>query len=157
MPSRRYALTTENEAKILRSIRGGAFPHVAAEAAGIPRTYFEKYLEQGSVARARAQLRQFADEVRQAIALARLKGEMTVLHKKEECWLRYSPGKGSAEVPGWTQAPKAIPTHDVRKINLLASEDMKFLLPLLKKVLAPFPDALAQFTNALDRTPKESV
>ena len=43
----RYRLTPALQEKIVAYIRAGGFPHVAAEAAGLPRRVFERWLERG--------------------------------------------------------------------------------------------------------------
>src|SRR5438105_11864897 len=102
MSSSRYRLTPAIQQAIVAYTRAGGFPHVAAEAAGVPRAVFARWLRRGEGRRAKARYRAFADAVRQAAAQARLGAEVSVRNDKPLDWLRSGPGRETADVPGWT-------------------------------------------------------
>ena len=66
MARTRHLLTPAVEQAILSFIRAGGFPVVAAEAAGVPRAVFERWLARGEAPRGPAKYRAFAEAVRQA-------------------------------------------------------------------------------------------
>ena len=47
-------LTPELQGRIVAFVRAGGYPHVAAEAAGVPRHVFERWLKRGGRRKARA-------------------------------------------------------------------------------------------------------
>jgi hypothetical protein len=102
-----YQWTEEVEASIIKAIRGGAFPLVAAEACRVPREAFLERLQQGANENAPAEMRKFHDTVREAIAFARLRAETYALTTDPLYWLKYGPGKETAETPGWSNAVKS--------------------------------------------------
>jgi hypothetical protein len=96
MPSTRFRLTPEVHGKIVAGIRSGAFPYIAAEAAGIPAEVYERWLQMG-VPRPKAagsykRYIQFRFAVMQAQAHARLVAEIAVLKADPACWLQRGPG-----------------------------------------------------------------
>jgi hypothetical protein len=73
-------LTPQLQQKICSGIKKGAFPHVAAQAAGVRREDFEKWLASGRRGRgSRQKYRAFVQAVEQAQAMARLQAESKVL------------------------------------------------------------------------------
>ena len=62
----RYRLTPALQEQIVAYIRAGGFPHVAAEAAGLPRQVFARWLERGQRAMRRPLIAQFARAVMEA-------------------------------------------------------------------------------------------
>jgi hypothetical protein len=102
----RYRLTPALEAQILAYIRGGGFPIVAAEAAGLPRRVFARWLRRGQRADAPPEYRRFARAVMEAQAQARLHAELTTMSDKPLDWLKAGPGKDSADNPGWANPGK---------------------------------------------------
>ena len=99
-------------------IRAGGFPHVAAEAAGIPADVFDAWLARGArkVRRDSNPLyRHLRDEVRTAKAQARLKAEMAVLEDNPAKWLQQGPGKEKPEQEGWTSRNKTSCQEPSRK------------------------------------------
>jgi len=92
----RLTITPEFIKDITAFIRAGGFPHVAAEAAGVPADVFDAWLARGNrkVRRDSNPLyRQLRDEVRTAKAQARLKAEMAVLEDNPAKWLQQGPGQ----------------------------------------------------------------
>jgi hypothetical protein len=102
----RVRLTPELQERICSYVRSGGYPHVAAEAAGVPREVFDEWLRRGSGRRTRRRYRAFVLAVRQAAAQGRLTKEMEVFRDKPLDWLRYGPGRETADAPGWTSAGK---------------------------------------------------
>jgi hypothetical protein len=154
--SRYYKLTDQVQSQICAGIRAGAFPWVAAEAAGIPTPVFETWLALGQpFNRSKNWHRHprctpFWHAVRQAIAHARLTAEIAVLKKDPAAWLKCGPGKDSTSTPGWSSLikPFVVQTGDA-PINLLLSPEMTALFDSLLQVLAPWPEARAALIAAL--------
>src|SRR5262249_33979079 len=78
---------------LLGSIRSGAYPQVAAEAAGVHRKVFLAWLGRGERPKAREPYRSFAAEVRQAAAMSRVKAETDLREKDPRFWLKHGPGR----------------------------------------------------------------
>ncbi len=106
----RYRLTLALQEKIVAFIRAGGFAHVAAEAAGLPREVFARWLARGEGDGAPVNYRAFARAIREAEAQARLKAELNVREDKPLDWLKAGPGKASADNPGWSNTSKAAAT-----------------------------------------------
>lgn len=78
-----------------------AYPHVAAEAAGVPRHVLQRWLDLSTKRRdVHRPYRNFADQLRQAQAQARVKAEIAVLDADPKIWLRSGPGKEREGDPG---------------------------------------------------------
>src|SRR5688500_16408139 len=97
MPKKRHRLTPAIEQAIVSYVRAGGFPHVAAEAAGVPAEVYEDWMRRGESPRAPANYRAFAESVRQAAAHARLSAEVEALKEKPLDWLRGGPGRQTPE------------------------------------------------------------
>jgi hypothetical protein len=106
MARSRYRLTPALQAQIVAFIRSGGFAHVAAEAAGLPRQMFERWLRRGQKADAPPNYRAFALAVMEAQAQARLHAELTTLNEKPLDWLKAGPGQDRADNPGWANPGK---------------------------------------------------
>jgi hypothetical protein len=119
-------LTPEIERLIVAAIRAGGYAHVAAEAAGVPRRIFRRWLAAG-------RYRQFRLSVMQATAHARLTAEWEVRGKDAKTWLHNGPGKEPDGAPGWGKSPSEAPTNDPAA--------MWRLFGLLDTALTPYPDA----------------
>jgi hypothetical protein len=143
----RYRLTDEVWRNILAFVRAGGYPHVAAEAAGVPRETFEAWLARGDSSR---RFRKFRDEVLQAQAVARLNAEIKVLKEDPLQWLRSGPGRETGTSPGWTQPAKA-GLHQGRVLNALMQPEVQALLALIMQVLAPYPEARSALALAISR------
>src|SRR5262245_35499216 len=103
MPKKRHWITPKATQEICAFIRAGAYPHVAAEAAGVPKEEFDLWMHKGTTQkRGRSDFRAFAEQVRKAMAQARLRAEMKVLEEDPLAWLRSGPGKEQGDRPGWT-------------------------------------------------------
>ena len=151
MPPISHPLTPEVARQIVAAIRAGAFPHIAAEAAGIPRNVFQGWLRQGERKGGREPFKSFAKEVRTATAQARLRAEMEVFQGDPKSWLRSGPGKESPQTPGWTGIVKPGITNDLRQINIFNAPDFLEFLKQLRQILAPYPDALQAISQALEK------
>lgn len=151
MPPERGKLTPEVHAKICSFIRSGGDPHVAAEAAGVPATVFEEWLRIGQKRRARRVYRDFWREVEQARAEARLSAELKAFTSKPLDWLRCGPGKETPERPGWTGVARPAYQADASAANCLQTPEFQAFVQLLRRVLGPFPEALAALTQALEQ------
>ena len=103
MAGRRTKLTTEVHQQIVAFIRVGAYDWVAAEAAGIGKSTFYRWLARGEQ-RADAPYRAFYEDVRQARAQARVAAETDVRRDQPLAWLRYGPGRERPGAPGWTES-----------------------------------------------------
>jgi hypothetical protein len=155
---RKDKLTPEIEKKILDEIEAGGWPHVAAEAAGVSREQFSRWLLAGEKPKAHKAVRNFARQVKIARAKARLKAEKAVLLDDPKTWLRSGPGKERPNDPGWTSIVKPILTNQTTQtINLLASPDFLAFLANLRQVLAGYPEALEAVSDALDGKPSKTL
>jgi predicted DNA-binding transcriptional regulator AlpA len=92
-------LTQAVARSIVRNIREGAFEWTAAEAAGISRATFYRWIERGD--RGEAPFAVLAAQVRQASAQARLEAEQWVWKHDPLSWLRFGPGRERQNEPGW--------------------------------------------------------
>lgn len=110
MHHRRQHLTNELRDQIVAGIRSGGFPHVAAEAWGVPRAAFADWLRRGSGARAAEPYRSFATAIRSAQAQARLRAELEVFKDDPKIWLERGPGREGPDNPGWTSAVRPAET-----------------------------------------------
>src|SRR5215207_9715872 len=99
MPTR---LTAAVEKAIVAYVRAGGLPEVAAEAAGVPRATFQRWMNQGESPGGKPRYRAFAQAVRQAEAQARLGAEVSARSDKPLDWLRCGPGRETEEQRGWT-------------------------------------------------------
>jgi hypothetical protein len=155
MSAKRHQLTPAIEQAIVAYIRAGSFPHVAAEAAGVPAEVFERWLAQGDKPRAAARYRNFAQAVRQAVAQARLAAEVETRTSKPLDWLRGGPGRPTSDSAGWTgpaRAPTAAPDQ-----SPFLSPEIQQLFAALLEALAPYPEARAAAAAVLDRLSTDSA
>jgi len=127
--------------KIVAAIHHGAYPFVAAEAVGIPREVFANWIRRGSSKHASPRFRQFRDQVREAIATARLAAETYTLKHDPLFWLKYGPGRETAEIPGWSNAVKP-PLVDEQASQATASEIQLGLLAALTPEMNRLPPVL---------------
>ena len=103
MAGRRSKLTPAVHDQIVAFCRAGAFDWVAAEAAGVHRATFYRWLARGA-REARGPYHDFDDAVRQARAQARVAAETEVRRDQPLAWLRYGPGRERPGSPGWTES-----------------------------------------------------
>jgi hypothetical protein len=148
--------TPEVREKILQYIRAGAFEWVAAQAAGIGRATFYRWMRDP-----RAEYQVFADDVRQAHAVVRVTAEVEVRKMDPLAWLRIGPGRSKQDEPGWTeqvaitgpnggpvQTEQVEPSLDLSK---LTDEELAQLRGLQAKITVSLPisaDAPAELEQA---------
>lgn len=135
----RHKLTAEIQGLICGLIRAGAFPHVAAEAAGIPQRVFERWLRYGQARQPAEEYRVFAAEVMQARAHARALAEADARKRAPVTWLRSGPGRESDGKPGWTGMVRPAPLASPEAPGY--NERVWKIFPRLLDALAPFPEA----------------
>jgi hypothetical protein len=149
MARKRPLLTPALETTVVAYVRAGGFPHVAAEAAGVPREVFDDWLLRGKAAVSSTKYHQFFAAVMRAAAEARLNAEVAALQDKPMDWLKYGPGKERAAVPGWSALAKAQAPAGEKKTSPLLDPDVRALLRALMQALEPYPDARAALGRAL--------
>jgi hypothetical protein len=134
MARTRYVLTASLVHQIAAFVRAGGFPHMAAEAAGVPREVFADWLRRGQEGRGPALYRDLVHEVRQAHAQARLAAEVAAQSDRPLDWLKSGPGRETADYPGWTAPARAVPAERAPADPLLdrrVQEAFRFLLQSL--------------------------
>src|SRR5437660_4127528 len=102
MSKSHYSWSAEVESRIVTAIRNGAFPIVAAEVNGIPRSVFAAWLRRGEQRNAKLRWRSLGDKIREAVAYARLKAETESLRHDSRTWLKHGPGREMPDAPGWS-------------------------------------------------------
>lgn len=150
-----WKLTPEVSNSITAFILAGAFPHVAAQAAGVPTEVFERWLEVGSPVgrkkgwRPHPTYTPFWRAVTQARAQARLNAEMEAMRRDPLRWLMQGPGKERPNDPGWSQVVRPVLNQDNRSVNILLAPEMQSIFASILQVLAPYPEARAAVAQAL--------
>lgn len=130
-------------------VRQGAFPHVAASAAGVAPEVWKRWLEAGKKAlRQSAPYYKFFRELEKAKAQARIRAEIAVFDADPKTWLRSGPGKETADSAGWTTLVKPAIMNQ-QQINILASPEWNQLWAHILGVLGSFPDARTALADAL--------
>lgn len=145
----RPKLTPALQETICAFVRSGGFPHVAAEAAGVPKDLFHAWHQRGANPKCRGGYRTFYLAVEQAKAQARMAAEIKALQENPIAWLRFGPGRERADNPGWTTPPKPQLTQDNRAINVLLSPEMNGFFAALLQILSPYPEARVAVAQAL--------
>jgi hypothetical protein len=132
----------EKAEAILVSIRAGAYPQVAAEAAGVHRKDFLDWVARGEnpKARSRAKFRTFAAKVREAMASARLQVELDVREKDPRFWLKHGPGREKPDYPGWAGEVKSSDS-DPDALPAIDGPEWNRICHLILTALSPFPEA----------------
>lgn len=156
MPARRAnRLTPEVHQTIVAYLRAGGYPHVAAEAAGIPYRVFRGWLRTGSRGDSAKRYRAFARDVVQAIAQTRLLAESEVFKHDKRTWLRNGPGKEAEQIPGWSNPPRAEgrAPWEQGPTDLLRSPEVLDLIRRLRTALEPFPEARDAVLDQLNPPP----
>jgi hypothetical protein len=145
----RDRLTAELRDRICTYIRAGADPNMAAEAAGVPAACFEDWLQRGQLPRPRAAYALLWREVEKARAQARVKAELAAYEENPLDWLRCGPGKETDARPGWTGTARPAYQGRTAVADFVRGPEFQALVLLLRRVLAPFPEALAALTREL--------
>jgi hypothetical protein len=141
-------LTPELTEQIAAAIHAGGYPHVAAEAFGVPKDVFDDWLKRGNQKNAWDPYRTFAIEVRKAFALARLRAEAASYEKNPKLWLVNGPGRETEEQPGWSVPVK--PTDvGAEGHNALLDPQLMAIFRTVMEVLEPYPEASSKVAQAL--------
>jgi hypothetical protein len=143
MARSRFQLTSEIQHTILSFIRGGGFPEVASEAAGIPHEVFNRWRRRGEKRGAASRYRAFALAVRQAIAQARLRAEVEVYKDRPLDWLRNGPGRETGDRPGWTGNARARTGTVSAEMDVFAMPEVRELILRFLEAVEPHPEAHA--------------
>jgi hypothetical protein len=144
-------LTPEVHKTLVAYIRSGAYPGTAAQAAGIDRTTFERWLTLGAKRRGPRRYRELLRATTEAAAQARVTAELEVFHNDPKTWLTKGPGRETKDTPGWSGVVRpVVALTDNRTVNLLADPGAAALLNLLLAALAPYPEARRAAIDALN-------
>ena len=143
-------LTPEVEEKLLGFIRAGGYPHVAAEAAGIPREAFALWMKRGGRRKAREPYKSFYRNVQQASATARLKAEFETMNKNPFYWLRHGPGRETPDMAGWTNPVKPGLARD-KGARFLLTREWAWIWERILKALEMFPEARQAVAEAMQQ------
>lgn len=146
----RHQLTPEIQRQTCALIRSGAFPHVAAEVAGVPQKVFERWMKWGKAARPVPLYRDFFEAVCMAQAHARAVAENHVFVHAPITWLKCGPGKETARSPGGTSPVKPRPLPLPKPGMSVSEERLQTFITVNLGALKLFPDARAAAADALD-------
>jgi hypothetical protein len=142
-------LTPALQQQIVAGIRAGGYPHVAAEARGIGKKAFRRWLRRGSRHNAPEPLAGFAVEVRSAAAQARIRAEIAVLEQNPRIWLEHGPGRESPGNPGWSEPVKAVAAAAGQQQNPFLNSRFMASCNEILEVLKPYPEARAGVAAAI--------
>jgi len=101
MAEPRY-ITPELTEALCTLIRKGAYPTIAAQAMGLNSRTYSRYMRDGKLGHNK-KCTEFYVAVMMAKALARQVAEARVFEENPLAWLRYGPGKTTADIPGWSE------------------------------------------------------
>jgi hypothetical protein len=146
--SDKFRLTPELGQQIAAAIRAGGYPHVAAEAFGVPKDVFDDWLKRGNQKNAWEPFRSLALEVRRAFAQARLRAESASYEKDPKLWLVHGPGRETDAQPGWS-VPVKPGEASAEGHNALLDPQLMALFRTVMDVLRPYPDACTKVAEAL--------
>ena len=148
-------MTPEVQRTIAAYIRAGAYPHTAAEAAGVPAAVFRSWMEHGAGRRGRAVYRTFHAAVTEAAAQARVTAELATFQDDPKTWLTKGPGRETQDTPGWSGVVRpVVALTDNRSVNLLTDPTSSAILTMLLAALALFPEARRAAIDALNQSSK---
>ena len=150
MAEKRIRLTPELGQQIVAGIRSGGYPHVAAEAWGVPKEVFDDWLKRGNEENPWEPYKSFAADVRQAFAQARLRAEMVGFEKDPKTWLVHGPGRESEQHPGWSVSVKPVEAT-AESHNVLLDPELMALFRTLLEILTPYPEAHDKVAEALTK------
>ena len=136
MAGRKTVCTEKVVRRLEQYLRGGAFDLVAAEAAGVSRRSFYRWMALGEEGKEPYVTMQ--ERVRRAKALSRVGAEMHVREKDPLSWLKMGPGRERRGEPGWTQPVPA--GAEVEPPGEWEEED---------------PKAMAELTRALEAVERD--
>jgi hypothetical protein len=156
MPKKVPLPTAKIQEAIAAYVRAGGYPHVAAEAAGVPREVFEEWLRKAEGERPRKEYKAFAEALRDAAAQARLAAETRALKDKPMDWLKAGPGKETASEPGWSALAKPRPGA-AEEAPLSENPQVQKWVRVVLRALEPFPEARAAVAAALAELREEEA
>ena len=84
----------------------------------------------------------------QALAQARLRAEVAVFQDHPRDWLRYGPGKETADAPGWSTAARPRSHQNAEPVNPLLQQEVLALIRSLLEALGPYPEARSAAAGA---------
>ncbi len=87
----------------MKLLRAGAYDWVAAEAAGVGRRTFHRWVARGEADPSESPYGPFALDIMQAKAEARARAEVAVFETRPEVWLAKGGGRSKPGQPGWTE------------------------------------------------------
>jgi hypothetical protein len=151
MPHASAGPTPAIERQIVAFIRAGGFPHIAAQAAGVTRRTFERWLRQGRQSDCDPAYRSFASAVMQAAAQARLNAEIATRDSKPLDWLRYGPGKPTIHDAGWTGPVRAIPPKAAGPSSSLEDSTIMAVIKEVQEILNPLPELKERVAAVVNR------
>jgi hypothetical protein len=140
--------------EIVAYIRAGAYPHVAAQAAGLSQTQFTQWMQRGERAGSKGSHADFAKAIRQAEAQARITAEMEIRQNKPLDWLRNGPGRHSMQNVGWTGNVRGTSQAETAG-DLLDSPAMQETISTILRALEDHPEAKRAIEQALTPPPQE--
>ncbi len=132
MAGRHSKLTPDVHREIVAFVRAGAFDWVAAEAAGVSKSTFYRWLQRGE-SDARGIYHEFWSDIRQARAQARVAAEAEVRRDNPLAWLRYGPGRARPEEPGWTDSHEVVTRSEGQsdpRMEALSDEQLERIIDL---------------------------
>lgn len=138
MVASRITLTKTLRRKILGAVRAGAYPHVAAEAFGVSKETLDDWLTHGVVDEKGDS--NFADDVREAAAVARLLVEANLYKNEPRTWLIHGPGRETCDRPGWS-VPVKPAASTAERTNVLESLEVMQIFGKITNAVEPFPEA----------------
>jgi len=148
MAAKPFRLPPEVRSQILATIRAGGYPHIAAEAWGMPKEVFDEWIRRSKERKARGLFRSFARDVRVAHAQARLKAELSVFENEPKVWLIHGPGRETDDSPGWSISVKPAELT-VAGRNVLLDPELMRLFHIILQALVPHQEARLDVALAL--------
>jgi len=146
--SKQPRLTLELHRQIAAAIRAGGFPHISAQAFGVPAPVWDVWLRRGTARGAREPTRSLVQDVHQAHAQARLRAEINVHAEAPRIWLQHGPGRDRADCPGWAGAVEAMPAAEEQ--NALLQSAALEVIHIVQEVLDEFPEPRTRFKQLAD-------
>jgi hypothetical protein len=142
------------ERQIVAFIRAGGFPIIAAEAAGVPRRTFDRWLHRARQKNCDPAYRSFASAVMQAKAQARLNAEIATRDARPLDWLRYGPGKESVHNAGWTGPVRAGLPKAAEAPSSLEDAGIMAAIKEMREMLGPYPELCERIAAFVTRPRK---
>jgi hypothetical protein len=141
-------LTPDIHRAIVAGVRAGGYDSIAAQAAGVSRSTFRRWIKLGETRSARQPYKRFAADVREARAQARLSAEVEVRRALPFNWLRFGPGREREDEPGWSESRE---TKHLGPTDVLHSDEWSRIASAIDEALRPFPEARLAVAAAMTR------